>query len=311
MVAGEGWDLDGSGVRQGTSRRAAWQSRTGRCEGRYAVGNGVCAIQVRVDKVIRVAAGEEAAGWRDALSAPGVLDGAKVLKEDGGSWVRRARVMGRDVVVKCRVLSTVERRVKHLVGMGHGAKHWRGAELLMQAGIATGKPLALVRAEIDGKGCEVLVLEWVEGTTLLEWMAASKERTLSALDEHLIAKAVGKQLSLFGQAVFNRDHKPSNLIVVAGKKEPEITIIDCVGVARPQRWREPVEVLAPLVFEPLGCGVLPRRTLIARALRAYAEGRGLQGDAVNPFVRKLWVDMTVVVIEHGDPRPRVDPLGKR
>lgn len=58
---------------------------------------------------------------------PGVLDGAKVLKEDGGSWVRRARVMGRDVVVE---VSGVEyggaEGEKHLVGMGHGAKHWRG-----------------------------------------------------------------------------------------------------------------------------------------------------------------------------------------
>jgi predicted thioesterase len=265
---------------------------------------------------MRVAAGEEAAGWRDALSAPGVLDGAKVLKEDEGSWVRRARVMGRDVVVKCRVLNTVGRRVKHALRMGHGMKHWRGAERLMRAGIATGRPLALVRCEVDGKACEVLVLEWVEGKTLLEILdEIARGVGPGVREQHRIARAVGIAVRVFLEAeLLNEDPKPSNLIVLtSGGGHIGLGVIDTVAIQKRRRMNlhdiETYETLQSLMIEPIGCGCPPRRTLWMRALHSLVQKRASERILRHTELRGLITEVGDGIRRHGDPRPRVDPLG--
>ena len=108
-------------------------------------------MQIRVGKVVRVAEGESPQAWAAALAEPGWVTRSELLKEEGGSWVRRATLLGRDVVVKCRALNTLGRRIKSLIGMGHGAKHWRGAERLIRAGITTREPLCLTRAAEIGR----------------------------------------------------------------------------------------------------------------------------------------------------------------
>lgn len=251
--------------------------------------------------------------WRDALSAPRALDGTKVLKEDGGSWVRRAMVMGRDVVVKCRVLNSAGRKFKHAIGMGHGHKHWRGAERLMRAGIATGKPLALLRAKVDGTLCEVLVLEFVEGKTLLEVLdEIARGAGPGVREQHAIARAVGRTIAAMDEACCNnRDHKPSNLIVLnTAESEPQIAVIDCVGV----RWGEnSFASLEALTIEPIGCRCLPRKAIWMSVL-AYLYGghtaRQQRVDMHEIVQATIWL-VERAVKGHGDPRPRVDPLGKR
>lgn len=275
--------------------------------------------------MIRVAEGEDAAAWRDALSAPGVLDGAQVLKEDSGSWVRRARVMGRDVVVKCRVLNTLGRRVKHVLGMGHGAKHWRGAELLRRAHVRTARTILLARGRVAGAACELLVIEYLDGPTLLECLRDAATGQMAVKEQHAIARAVGSQISQMGWN-FNRDHKPSNLIVLGAESStPEIAVIDCVGVRFRQVFKTE-RMLASLVIEPMGCGVPPRRSLMMRVIRSHHEELEKwyhPADEEDEFpegspetsrqrVRSLthleWRKAEAVVRSHGDPRPRVNPL---
>jgi hypothetical protein len=284
------------------------------------------AITVDRVKILRAAEGEAAAAWRDALGRGEWVAASRTLKEDpeGGSWVRRAEILGRDVVVKCRALNTLSRRVKHAMGMGHAHKQWRGAELLRKARLATARNWAIARARIDGRACEMLIAEFLEGPTLLECMRDASVGRLSIKDQHAVARAVGLQMSGMGWN-FNRDHKPSNLIVmVMGSGSPEIAVIDCVGV-RFKQVPKTERMLASLVIEPMGCGVMPRRALMMRALRAQHEELEKWYDPndeldegpepvltcrerIRMLVRMEWFGARAIVESHGDPRPRVDPL---
>lgn len=77
-----------------------------------------------------------------------------------------------------------------------------------------------------GRGARCWYWERWRGPRCWDGWPRPKERTFSAMSTD--REAVGEQLALFGQAVFNRDHKPVQSDCRLGKKEPEITIIDCV-----------------------------------------------------------------------------------
>lgn len=268
---------------------------------------------IRPTKVLRTAPGQSAERWSAALADPAWLAAANVLKEDSGSWVRRASILGRDVVVKCRALNTFSRRLKSNLGIGHGHKHWRGAKLLQSRGILTAAPLVLCRATVDGAPCEVLVLEFIEGPTLLECMQSARDGTIPIREQHAIARAVGVQVARFSQGLQNRDHKPSNLIVPrSAPNTPGVAVIDCVGVYHSMLWRGFFPPLASLLIEPTGCGVPPRRTLRMRALTALADS--LNGPIRTSraerrkFIRLVWLLTDERIAAHGDPTPKVNPL---
>ncbi len=276
-------------------------------------GRAVCsaAMMISVSKIVQLAAGEDAAAWRDALAQPGWASAATVLKEDRGSWVRRANLLGRDVVVKCRELNTIGRRFKHAIGMGHGAKHWRGAERLMRAGIATGRLLALMRMEVGGKRCEVLVLEFVEGKTLLEVLdEVARGVGPGVREQHAIARAVGQTIAAMDEACcHNRDLKPSNLIVApADHGGAKIAVIDCVGV---RRCEDTHANLTALTIEPIGCGCPPRRALWLSVL-AFLYGNRTRSREFRLCVHEIMLasiwSVEHAVQQHGDPRPRISPL---
>lgn len=262
-------------------------------------------------RVVRAVRGEDAAAWAVALADGAWLDAARTLKADGGSRVVAARLRGREVVVKTRQLRGAWARLKCALGRGKGDRHWRGAALLAGKGVATARVLALARATIDGQESELLVMEFVPGPTLLGVMAdvrAGRERGggPGVREQHALARAVGAQVAQMGD-LFNRDHKPSNLIVRSGG----VVLIDCEGVRRaviPGAAR----MFASLLIEPTGCGVPPRRALRMRALLAWAEAGDPRGGraAHRAAARELWAEAARVVSHHGDPTPRVDPLGR-
>jgi hypothetical protein len=274
-------------------------------------------MDIRAIKVVRVAAGEDAAAWRDALSKPGWADAATVLKEDRGSWVRRANLLGRDVVVKCRELNTIGRRFKHAIGMGHGAKHWRGAERLCRANIRTGAMCVSARANVDGRLCELLVVEFIPGQTVLQLLDdIARGMGPSVRTQHTIATAVGETIpALLRAGWYNRDHKPSNLVVMPSPdNRVDIAIIDCVGI-RKYGWMgidecEAEEMLASLVIEPLGCGCSARRALWARTLMGAGWEHTESGRPRLREVREAIECVKAFVEGHGDPRPRVNPLAE-
>ena len=264
-----------------------------------------------------MAAGEDAAAWRDALATPGWADAARVLKEDRGSWVRRANLLGRDVVVKCRELNTIGRRFKHAIGMGHGAKHWRGAAKLMRAEIPTGRPLVLMRSEVDGCATDLLVIEFVPGETLLSVLDAIAHGCGPGVrEQHAIAKAVaGSVVALRKARLHNRDHKPSNIIVThAEDGRVGVSVIDTVGLESDFPVGDGFEVeemLTALMVEPLGCGCSPRRSLWMRALSTMPLSRpNVDRARKHRDLREAAKSVAMLIKAHGDPRPRVNPLAE-
>src|SRR5262245_52840530 len=148
-------------------------------------------------RIIRSARGEERARWAMALADPAWQAGAKTLKEDRGAWVRRGRINGTDVVIKCRPLEGGWARGKCARGYGRGDRHWRGAATLAAKKVPTARPLVLAQGRVEGNLCEMLVLESLSGQTLLEAMAANAGRggtRLAIKQQHALAAEVGGQV---------------------------------------------------------------------------------------------------------------------
>ncbi len=262
--------------------------------------------------------GEDPDAWSRALADPAWLGSSRVLKDEpGSSWVRRATLNGREVVVKCRCLHTLSRRIKAALGFGHGDKHWRGAALLASKKILTAKPVVLFRARLDDRPVEVLVLEHLAGPTLLRVMDdAARGRGPSVRAQHAIADAAGATIpALLNARLWNRDHKPSNLIVLdAESASPRIAIIDCVGIRR-YGWMgvdefQGEEMAAALVIEPTGCGCPPRRALWMRAVRAVLDRATIElpRNERHGALRGVFEEVSGMIDAHGDPRPKDDPL---
>jgi tRNA A-37 threonylcarbamoyl transferase component Bud32 len=258
-------------------------------------------------RVVRAVRGEDAGAWAGALGGGAWLSSARTLKAEGGARVLAASLLGRGVVVKVREIRGPWARLKCALGRGKGDRHWRGAALLTGKGIATARVFALARGRLGGRECEMLAMEHVHGPTLLRVMDAARRGGAGApgvREQHALARAVGLQVARMGE-LFNRDHKPSNLIVRGG----EIVVIDCEGVRRaviPGAAR----MFASLLIEPTGCGVPPRRSLRMRAVLAWAEAGDAGGGraAHRAAAREAWAEAARVVSRHGDPTPRVNPL---
>lgn len=264
-------------------------------------------------EIQRFAAKEAAGAWRTALAEFDETT-ATVLKREGGSAVYRSRMVGRDVVVKVRELAGLKERVKQWTGSTRGLRHWRGADLLKTLGVATARPLALAieRGALGAR--EWLVLELLPGKTLLQHIA---DRDLTVKQEHEAARRVGRQVSQLSKGGhFNRDHKPSNIILMPGPDGLSPAIIDCVGLRRGSDQSQ--RMLHGLAVEPMGLGILPRRTLLARVIQAVVnedfEDFDLPESAAairvaKAAARHAYRDLVVQSLkDHGDPTPRTNPL---
>jgi hypothetical protein len=260
-------------------------------------------------KVIRSAPGETRAEWAEAIGGfdPST---AQVLKADGDTAVYRAKILGRDVVLKRWDLSTRGARAKAMFAASRGHRHWRGAARLARAGIRTARCLVLAFEQRDVPRVW-LAMERLDGHPLLEHMANPDP---SVRTQHAIASAAGALVAAFCRTkLHNRDLKPSNLILLPGPA-PTLAVVDCVAIRRKHRG-ELLTMLASLVIEPAGCGVMPRAALRARALRACLDGLGpIKGPAGDPRVlrhviaARYWMLVARAVTSHGDPRPKVNPL---
>jgi len=266
--------------------------------------------------------GEDPAAWSRALADPTWLPSSQLLKDElGSSWVRRATINGREVVVKCRYLNTLSRRLKSALGYGHGDKHWRGAAALAGRRVNTARPIVLAHAKIDQVLAELLVLETVPGRTLLAELAALRDGSgLSVRDQHELAVVVARQISALCDSVnwiWNRDHKPSNLIVSRTFDGTlSASVIDCVGIRgsslRPV-WMPWCRMFASLMLEAMGCGVAPRRTLRMRVLREFVRAgiASRNRTAERAVIRLYWRTTDRMICRHGDPRPKTNPLPRQ
>lgn len=282
--------------------------------------------------------GASRAAWSRALEAwrrsgePG-----RPLKRDARTSVVAARLAGRDVIVKRWTLAGVS-RLKASLGAGRGQRHWSGAAWLARHHVDTATCLVLAHDSSERERIDYLVMERLSGPSVLEILAAAGGRhdstrgdaanapqaaLLGPRRQLALARELGRQLRrLIGHGRFNRDHKPSNLIVLSADHRPRVAIIDCVAILPVSRAGGPGEalqrMLASLYIEPSGVGAPPRRSLILATLhgalgidRPASPGapRTLRSHRVDRRrLRALWNSVADRVRSHGDPTPRVDPL---
>ncbi|MDX2016616.1 MAG: hypothetical protein SFY95_03120 [Planctomycetota bacterium] len=264
--------------------------------------------------------------------------GVRVLKRENTSGVFHARFLGREVVIKSRVTVGLWARLRQLFRPGKAWRQWEGAQWLRAQNLPTAEPLVLASRRSRAGLEELLVLAHVPGKTLLEHLA---DASLPVRLQHVLAREAGRLVAAMVlpapdmRGRFNRDHKPSNLLVPrltpAGAEIAVIDTVDLRPILRPKQAAGFARrMLASMVIEPTGCGVPPRRALMARALvacwhelacRADASGRVRQagyrpgamratqaGRLARLHLRRQWERIARLIEAHGDPTPKVNPL---
>jgi tRNA A-37 threonylcarbamoyl transferase component Bud32 len=252
-------------------------------------------------RIVQIAKGESPARWAAALES---LDprATTVLKQDAGSEVLSTMLLGRRVIIKRSAMGTGA-RLKAMLSASRGLRHWRGAAWLERHGIRTARCFVLARTFGAGQRHEWLVMEHLEGSTLLHHLAAG---TLGVRQQHAAARAVGDILARIEAAGrSNRDSKPSNLIVLdAESTQPTIAVIDCIALRPllPGRARAAAiaRMHASVVLEPIGCRCPIRGTLLLRGL--------LAGCGSRRQIARRWAAARRLVEAHGDPQPAINPL---
>ena len=247
--------------------------------------------------------------WTDWLASltPAQIDSLSVLKDSANVTVYAAIVDHRPVVLKVSVLAGLAHKAYAAVGSTRGCRHWRGSRRLHTLGLSTPTCHALVHGRSEGARVEVLVMDRVAGRTLLEHLACP---TLPVRAQHRVACALANQCADMARAgVFNRDHKPSNIVVVkASADDALLAILDTVAVrplARPGPTAPPLE---RLIIEAIGIGATPRRSLIARFLTEWIA-RSVADPSHRPAaLRATWATLSARVEAHGNPTPTDNPL---
>lgn len=258
-------------------------------------------------RIERLAPAEEPhrAQWLHALRGFDAAT-ATALKTEGTNVVWRATMLGRQVVIKTQIHTSLLSRLKLALRASRACRHWEGAAWLTDHGFKTAPVLLLAAEYLPGGTVEWLVMDYLPGRSLLETMAA---HNLTAVQDRALARAVGRQAAAMVLAgAFNRDHKPSNLILT----DQGPAVIDCVAIKPcPVRKHRALErMLASLVIEPTGLNCRPRRSLLMQALTGAADtmlGKSGQRPDRRALVHHLWRRVASAVELHGNPTPRVNP----
>lgn len=247
---------------------------------------------------------ERVGAWLDCLASFNPAE-ARLLKADDLSRVWQATLLDTPVVIKATIVQGPINRIRSWMGRSRSFRQWEGAQLLSRAGVPTAEPLLL--ASSSPPACEWLVLRAIEGPTVLETLA--QRPSADRLDR--LATALGTQIRSMthptdgSPPIFNRDHKPSNLILdPTGDGTP--TIVDTVGVRLLGRARPDIaaaRMVASLIFEPTGVGHPPSQPFVSRLVGAAAGGDPRRAAALARLTSAL-------VRAHGDPTPKVNPLNK-
>lgn len=269
-------------------------------------------------EILRCTSGEKSRAWRDALAG---LTEARLIKQEQTprrvAAVYRATLLGSQVAIKVAAPLGVRGTLCKLgLALTRARRAWNGAQILRAAGIETAEPFALAVARWQHPSdpsrtlwAELVAMEWLDGRTLLETMARS-----SAAERCRVARALGRLTSrLTASMVLNRDHKPSNIVVLTpeGNADPTLALIDTDGIRTGVLAdRASVRMLRDLVLEPIGVGVPPTTRDVVCLFQGLREG-GFWADnegAVRLFRRQLARSVVEAVEEHGDPTPKVNPL---
>lgn len=237
----------------------------------------------------------EAAALAAALRTGAWAPGGRMVKVEGGAFTFLGLLeMGG------RVSEVVLKRVPHPPGALAplrltiaGTKAQRqcvGAWRLARRGARVSRPLALLRGVQDKRGYDWLLLERLPGRDLIHCLG---EDELSVREQHETANRAGELVRMIAASgLFNRDHKLSNQILLPGGG---VGLVDTVAIRRARAGGD-VRMLRSMLFEGAGTGVLPRRAVLMRCLRAAVD---------DP--KSAWREMERALARAGDTAPRVDP----
>lgn len=153
-------------------------------------------------------------------------------------------------------------------------------------------PIALLGGRLaDGPRYQATVTLERAGPTLLEALGSDDGDTALAA-----ARAAGAHAArLLAAGVWNRDHKPSNLMFDG---PGALRLIDLDGLRRGAPPEAPARMLASLAIEPTGLG----RPLPPELLGAIATGLAEGGSK-----SELLTEAERLITRHGDARPARDP----
>lgn len=252
--------------------------------------------------ILHLGEGERRQAWKEAL-ADRPWESGTLVKGDGERAVWRANVLGSTVAVKVRPAEPL----RTLVAGNEFTRHLAAARLLGRAGIQTASVFCLGRAGGD----DVLVTEWLEGSTLLEAVARVSRDERAALLRSAGA-LIGRQLAA---GLFNRDHKPSNVIVVS-ETGHDLALIDIAGVRRPAFATSSTFVTlgarmcASILIEPRGVGVAIEAEDLSIVVAEVVIGATTvwAGITASDLRRKMLERASAIIAAHGDPAPKVNPL---
>ena len=248
-------------------------------------------------RVLRTAPGESTGAWHAALGAFEPAS-AELLKSDGNTHVFRTRLLERDVVLKAWSLTRFTDRLKAAFGTSRAGRHWAGAERLKALGVATATPYALLAEYRGPHPAYWLAMQALAGPTVLDALAGRAPQ----MDLEALGRALGDQLAALARSGwFNRDHKPSNLIVTGAPAT--VAVIDCVAIRRGPAAVGLARMFASLLIEPTGVGHPPPNTFV-HAVRDRLTALGLDGAGALERARAIQAS-------HGDPTPRISPLNPR
>ena len=255
---------------------------------------------------VRVVARASQADWGGACAA---MAEGQPLKDHSRGTVWQAALLGCECVLKCQRLDSPRRKLQSLLHISPAWRHWRQARWLRAHGFSTAEPLAIVRGRREGIAVECLVLAYLPGWSVLEYLAG-RSGALTARREHRVAEAIAHlACRLVSEGRYNRDAKPSNLIVTElSERGATLAVIDCGDLRRcpPRDEAALVRMLASAAIEPRGCGCQPRRSVRMRAVLTAAEV--LDPAAPRQRARHLWRLLERAVAAHGDATPRDTPL---
>lgn len=261
-------------------------------------------------RVLRRSAFADAA-WIDELAGEAWRRASRVIKADARSSVMEGRVGGARVVVKSLRLGGPADVLKRLLRVTRLERQWRGAELLAARNVPAAGPLLLWRGrDTSGVLIESLVMEHVEGRTMLSLLRGGG---LSEASMRQLARAAGEQAAMLASmGLVNRDHKPSNLLVMSDAARAlesgearalapgSIAILDTVAIRRAPPIEARRSMLFSLLVEPIGVGAAPSPLARRAAVRAAARENATAA-------LEDWRAVATRLKEHGDPTPAVDP----
>lgn len=265
-------------------------------------------------RVVRsLADGPDHSTWISTLSARDWSVGAEILKQTNDSSVIRAMVHSRDVVLKSARVRGLKGTLQGLTSRSRAHRQWRGSEWLRANGLSAPNCVAIMAGKRDGDSIETLILEYIPGHTLL-WQIARgiiKDDPESPASRAL-AYSVGRDISRLVKAGrFNRDHKPSNIVVsTPGPPVATLALVDAVAIMplKPANRSDAMaRMLAALLIEPKGIGHPVPEPFIRRVAHALAHEM-VGATEADAWARDMlaWADR--IVAAHKDPTPTHDPL---